>query len=381
MESSARPIDVLHVDDEPDFGDLTATYLERQDERFNVEVISSVTEALEFLDGADIDCIVSDYNMPGYDGIEFLRTVRQENADLPFILFTGKGSEEVASDAISAGVTDYLQKQPGSEQYKLLANRVANGVQRHRTQQELTERKKMYRDLIESPPFAVLIIQSGRIAFANRTIAEWSATSSTDEIIGTPMEELVHPDSIDEFRQHLEALSKDNPVSDAEAHLKLTGDSSKRVSMYATPLTYEGDPAIQVIAFDMSERMELEVDLQAFRRAVEDAGHVMFITTPDGEIEYVNPAFETTTGYRSDEVLGKTPRILNSGEMTTRYYERLWETILSGETWEEPIINERKDGERYQMHQTISPITDDQGRITAFVAIQKEMADGSGTLD
>jgi PAS domain S-box-containing protein len=373
MKSSDRPIDVLHVDDEPDFGDLTALYLERQDERFNVECKTNVAKALDFLNSANVDCIISDYDMPGSHGIEFLRTVREEYDDLPFILFTGKGSEEVASDAISAGVTDYLQKQSGSEQYELLANRVTNAVERYRTQQDLAEREQMYRNLVESPPFAVGIIQRERIVFANPTMADWCNASSVEELIGSRMEKFVHSESIDEFRTHMTALSEGGSITAAKGKLQSSDGESKRASIYASPLTYEGEPAIQVIGFDISEQRELEADRQAFRRAVEGAGHAIYITSPDGEIEYVNPRFETITGYQADEVLGKTPHILNSGEMSEEYFERLWETILSGETWEETIVNCRKKGEHYRAQQTIAPITDDQGRITAFVAVQKEI--------
>ncbi len=107
-------IRVLHVDDDPDFGDLTATVLEREDERFVVETATTATEGLDSMWDRPPDCIVSDYDMPELDGIEFLERVREEYPEMPFILFTGKGSESVASQAISAGVTDYLEKTTGS---------------------------------------------------------------------------------------------------------------------------------------------------------------------------------------------------------------------------------------------------------------------------
>jgi len=126
------PVRVLHVDDEPDLAELTADFLERHDERFHVETATSATGGTDRLHDENFDCVISDYEMPKVDGLEFLATVREEYDNLPFILYTGKGSEEVASEAIARGVTDYLQKESGTEQYELLANRVLNAVQQHR---------------------------------------------------------------------------------------------------------------------------------------------------------------------------------------------------------------------------------------------------------
>jgi PAS domain S-box-containing protein len=86
---------------------------------------------------------VSDYEIPGQNGIQFLDTVREDHPELPFILFTGKGSEAVASEAIARGVTDYLQKDSGVEQFELLANRIRNAVSQYRTAREAEEQKRL----------------------------------------------------------------------------------------------------------------------------------------------------------------------------------------------------------------------------------------------
>ena len=142
MAPSAHPeTRVLHVDDDPAFADLTADVLERQRASLVVETATSVAEGLEVLADGTVDCVVSDYDMSGRNGIEFLETVREEYPDLPFILFTGTGSEEVADEAISAGVTDYLRKDGGTDQYALLADRVVNAAEQARA--ERTRRRQL----------------------------------------------------------------------------------------------------------------------------------------------------------------------------------------------------------------------------------------------
>ena len=126
-------IRVLHVDDDPAFRETAASLLEREDPRFSVETVGDAAAGESRLADGEFDCVVSDYDMPEINGIEFLERVRASDPELPFILFTGKGSEAVASDAISAGVTEYLQKRSGTEQYELLAHRITNAVDQYRT--------------------------------------------------------------------------------------------------------------------------------------------------------------------------------------------------------------------------------------------------------
>jgi PAS domain S-box-containing protein len=115
--------------------------------------------------------------------------------------------------------------------------------------------------------------------------------------------------------------------------------------------------------------------LGVFREAVENTGHSVYWTDLSGRIEYVNPAFEQQTGYTAGEAVGSNANILQSGVHDDRFYERLWDTILNGEVWEGEIVNERKTGERYVVKQTISPVTNDSGSITRFVAVNEDITD------
>ncbi|MXR19645.1 hybrid sensor histidine kinase/response regulator [Halobacterium bonnevillei] len=162
-------IRVLHVDDEPNFAEMAGEFLEREDARLDVVTATSAEEGYALLDKHDVDCVVCDFDMPERTGIEFLEDVREEYPDLPFILFTGKGSEEVASEAISAGATDYLQKEGGTDQYTILANRVLNYVD---TAKAKSQRKRQL-DAIEAAEEGISILnENGEFAYVNEAYAD-----------------------------------------------------------------------------------------------------------------------------------------------------------------------------------------------------------------
>ncbi|TQQ82834.1 PAS domain S-box protein [Halonotius terrestris] len=124
---------------------------------------------------------------------------------------------------------------------------------------------------------------------------------------------------------------------------------------------------------DVTDRKERERDLQLFRKAVENSGNSVIITDRNGNVEYVNAAFEAQTGYTREEILDNNPNLLSSGKQSDAFYDDLWETILAGETWEAELVNQRKSGGLYRVEQEISPITNSVGEITHFVAIERDV--------
>lgn len=143
--SSAHPR-VLHVEDNDFFAGVASTVLGDEYD-MDVTTAGDGDAALDLLDRERFDCIVSDYRMPGMDGLELLDAVRDAGRELPFILLTGGGNEQIASEAITAGVTDYLTKGDGEEQFAMLANRIDNAVAHHRGEQ-LADRQIVVDDLL-----------------------------------------------------------------------------------------------------------------------------------------------------------------------------------------------------------------------------------------
>jgi CheY-like chemotaxis protein len=126
-------IEILLVDDDSHDLEMAEVFLKEQSNRFSITSVLSASEALDILDQRDgdtgsFDCVVSDYRMPGIDGLEFLSKIRDDYPELPFILYTGQGSKKVVKQAILDDVTDYVEKDVGREQYEVLAERIQKAV-------------------------------------------------------------------------------------------------------------------------------------------------------------------------------------------------------------------------------------------------------------
>jgi len=129
------------------------------------------------------------------------------------------------------------------------------------------------------------------------------------------------------------------------------------------------------LASIVMEREQHEMSLRMFSQAIEQAGESILITDAKGIIEYINPAFTKLTGYTAAELLGKTPRELNSGFQDESYYQQLWATITSGKVWTGSVIDKRKDGTSFPSIMSIAPIMNEQGEITNYVSIQQDMTE------
>jgi PAS domain S-box-containing protein len=176
-------ISVLVVDDDPDLLDLTASFLERERDEFIVETERDTDRALELLEDSPPDVIVSDYDMPAMNGLEFLEVVRDEHGEIPFILFTGKGSEEIASQAISKGVTDYLQKGTDTSQYSLLANRITNAFEQREATKRLQQSQRKFSKLVTNSTDMLGIVNTqGRFEYISPVC---------EDILGFEQEELI----------------------------------------------------------------------------------------------------------------------------------------------------------------------------------------------
>jgi len=129
-----------------------------------------------------------------------------------------------------------------------------------------------------------------------------------------------------------------------------------------------------IVAYtDVTKQKELEESFRMYYLAVEQSTSSIYITDKKGLIEYANPHFTKMTGYSSEEIIGKNPRIFKSGKQSDAYYKNLWETIISGQAWHGEIINRYKDGNEVYAMTSISPIKNEEGNISHFVSVTEDI--------
>ncbi len=176
-----RAISILYVDDEISMLGITKLYLERSSD-FTVETVDSAQNALEMLKDRQYDAIVSDYQMPAMNGITFLKTLRFRGDTTPFILFTGRGREEIVIEALNSGADFYLQKGGGpSSMFVELAHKLSLIVEQRRIKTELSESRRRLADIIEFLPDAAFAINSeGKVIAWNKAIEAMTGVPAAD---------------------------------------------------------------------------------------------------------------------------------------------------------------------------------------------------------
>ena len=178
-------------------------------------------------------------------------------------------------------------------------------------------------------------------------------------------------------------LSKEALEEELSTELEIEAPTPRFFDVLVTPL-FEGQKTIigsLVVLRDITKRRQNELRLLLLNQTVEQSPNSVVITDFDGKITYVNSAFTAITGYSAKEVLGKKTSILKSGYMSKEVYENLWQTILSGKTWEGELNNMKKGGELFWENTRIAPLLNQDGEISNFVAIKVDITERKRAQD
>jgi diguanylate cyclase (GGDEF)-like protein/PAS domain S-box-containing protein len=187
-----------------------------------------------------------------------------------------------------------------------------------------------------------------------------------DFVIGKKMSEIFPEDERWRIKIYGKVALQGEP-----AHFEMYSNTLKRYYDMVSYCPKHGQFA--VISLNITQRKQAEEDLKKLTRAVEFSPASVVITDVEGRIEYVNPKFSQLTGYSIDEARGQNPRILKSEQTPETTYPNLWDTIRAGDTWQGQFVNKKKDGTLYWESASISPITNEKGEITHYIAVKEDI--------
>jgi nitrogen fixation negative regulator NifL len=297
----------------------------------------------------------------------------------PMLVMTSHGDEQVAADAMRRGALDYIVKSPESfsemphiVERALRAWRVL--LERRQTREALEASEDRYRKLFHNIADAIFVHDlEGRILATNAaacelygyTLAEFASMN----ILGVSTAGETGP-----LFTELSRLQEDATFQFATRHRR-KDDRLIAVEVNARRITWHNQAAVMSICRDVTAREQAQKQLRQLSRAVEQSPVSILITDTSGLIEYVNPKFTQVTGYVLDELQGLTPRILKSGTTSEADYKILWDTISRGREWRGELRNRRKNGELFWERASISPITDDTGRITHYLGVKEDITE------
>jgi PAS domain S-box-containing protein len=269
--SPTEEIRILHVDDEPDFARMVAQNLERESEQFTVQSTTDPEAVAETVSGGAIDCVISDYQMPEMSGLDVFAAVRNVDPEIPFILFTDTGSETIASEAISAGISDYVIKKTIKEQYTLLATKITTYVDRRRAEAVAARTQQQLHELAENTNDVLFIFSAdwNELEYINSRCTELFGQSvAALHKNSAAFLEPVHPDDVDDLKNTMQKASEGNSQ---QVEYRIQVDSEKWVESHAQPIVDETGSVVRVAGFthDITERKQRELELRAKNERLE----------------------------------------------------------------------------------------------------------------
>jgi PAS domain S-box-containing protein len=270
---------------------------------------------------------------------------------------------------LDMGVQDYLVKDEFDAHG--LARAMRHALARAAAKQALWRSEARYRVLFEKARDGVILCdRNGRIQAANQAALEIFGYTM-EELLGMSRGLLLHPEERRRFNAFFLRVLRDD--SQPGEHVCLRKDGSEILVWTDGQLV--NDHMVQFVLRDVTEARRQEEKVRLLTRAIEQSEQTVMITDVRGRIEYVNPYFTKLTGYSAGEALGRNPRLLKSGRHPLRFYAEMWAELTAGKTWRGMLRNRKKNGEHYWEQVIISPVVDEPGRITHFVAVKSNMTE------
>jgi PAS domain S-box-containing protein len=367
------PIKALYVDDEPGLLDIVKLFLEQTGE-IVVDCATCVGEAEKYLLVDGYDVVISDYQMPGMNGIEFLKRLRSRGCKIPFILFTGRGREEVAIDALNSGADFYMQKGGAPlVQFTELENFIKQGVHRYRSEKAERESDEHFRCLVENSFEGVGVHIDMVLIEANNAFCEITGYEKRD-LIGKRMEDLFTKHSWEVMKEHLnepnaepydvQIVRKDNAI----ISVKTRGKN----------ISWNGQIARFSTILDLTERKNMEERLieseNVIQNLVETSPDIVWEIDAQGTFTYISPRVTEILGYDQGEFLGQ-PIICNIAlDSLKRTEDGFLKMMRDRKEFTTKIGMTHMGGEVIEMEIRGAPFLGADGQFKGFRGIGRQLA-------
>jgi PAS domain S-box-containing protein len=332
------------------------------------------------------DLVISDYRIPGMRFEDNLAALISRMPDVPVILVSGNIGEEKAVELLKLGTWDFVLKDKLIRLVSVVNRCLREAEERkdlNRARLEQAESEKQlqrseqdFRTLAEnSPDVIVRYDRECRRIYVNPEFERVNGLSAQEVLGKTPLHlstRLAPMAAV--FTQKLKEVMETGVASKIDLAWEKDGKAVCWYVRVAPEYDAHGNVVSALTIWsDITERKHAEDEYKKLIRAVEQSPVSIVITDRHGTIEYVNPRFTRVTGYSHDEAVGQNPRVLKSGETPAAVYRDLWQTILAKQEWRGELRNRRKNGELFWEEASISPVLDDAGEITHFIAVKEDI--------
>jgi len=261
-----------------------------------------------------------------------------------------------------------------------LAGKLFSSVfERKETEEALLESEKRFRELFESVNVAIFLHRiegngaSGRFIMVNDFACKLLGYER-EELLGMKPEDTVGKSQINEIKLLIKDIVRKGHLTFETTFVNKEGKTIP-VEVNSHICVIDGEEMLMSIAKDISQRKKAEEEIKILHRAIDQSSILVIITDYNGKIQYVNTKFTEMTGYTFEEVIGKTPSILKAGKKPLKFYESMVANIRSGKEWRGELENTKKSGETYWVLTSISPILNEYGQITHYIAIEEDITE------
>ena len=310
-EKQKNVVRVLHVDDDVCFLDVSKQILMTYN-NFEIDTVTSVDDAFKKIAQQTYDALVSDYEMPQKNGLDFLKEIREQNNQIPFILFTGKGREDVAIKALNLGADRYINKQGNPDTvYGELSDALIKTIEHKQSKKMLVESESKYRKLLENSLQGIAIIRGSppKFVFANAAMEKLFGYTPEEMTALSPeqINKSVHPDDRDAFFNRFKKRLEGKETESTYLFRGFGKDGSLRwVEVCANLIEFNGKPAVQGVFLDITENKKVEESLREsehrYRELANCLPDIVFETDLNGKLEFANEGAARISGYCINEI-------------------------------------------------------------------------------